>query len=206
MEIQQQRRERMVTEQIESRGISDPLVLAAMRAIPRHLFVSSEFESEAYEDHPVPIGHGQTISQPYIVAYMTQVLGPDLEVDVLEIGTGCGYQTAVLAACFRRVYTVEIVPQLLETARNRLTALGTLNVEYRIGDGRLGWPGRRFERILAAAAPDAIPEGLLLTLTDGGRMVIPVGADVQDLLLVSKESGVVRQARLLGVRFVPMTG
>lgn len=195
----------MVREQIEARGISDPRVLAAMQSIPRHEFVSKELAAKAYEDHPVPIGHGQTISQPYIVAYMTALLQVEPQHNVLEIGTGCGYQTAVLAQLGGRIYTIEIVEDLLKMARSNLERSGVHNVEYYCGDGGQGWPkSMQFERILAAAAAPRVPEPLLKQLAVGGRMILPVGTDIQDLILIEHTDSGFTRTRLLGVRFVPL--
>ena len=200
-----QQRIAMVREQIEARGISDARVLAAMRSTPRHEFVSREMAGEAYEDHPVPIGHGQTISQPYIVAYMTAMLKVEQHHEVLEIGTGCGYQTAVLSQLCARVYTIEIVEDLARMARKNLERAGVHNVDFYCGDGGQGWPeARQFDRILAAAAAARIPEALLNQLAPGGRMILPVGTEMQDLILVEHTDSGFRQTRLLGVRFVPL--
>jgi protein-L-isoaspartate(D-aspartate) O-methyltransferase len=200
-----ERRTEMVREQIEARGISDERVLAAMRSVPRHEFVSADLAQEAYEDHPLPIGHGQTISQPYIVAYMTALLKVEKQHEVLEIGTGCGYQTAVLSRLCSRVFTIEIVVDLMRLARKNLDRAEVHNVEFYSGDGGQGWPiPRQFDRILVAAAPARIPEALLNQLAPGGRMILPVGTEMQDLMLVEHTDSGIRQTRLLGVRFVPL--
>jgi len=200
-------RERMVVEQIEGRGIRDPLTLAALREVPRHLFVPSQLAREAYGDSPLPIGHGQTISQPFIVAFMTEALGLSKGATVLEVGTGSGYQAAVLARIASRVYSVEIVPGLAEEARERLSRLGGSNVEVRTGDGYRGWPeAGPFDGIMVTAAAPRIPEPLKEQLKDGGRLVIPVGEDVQELLVVTRRGASFEERRVLPVRFVPMTG
>ena len=200
-------RERMVEEQIEARGIKDSLVLAAMRKVPRHLFVPERYRSEAYADHPLPIGYGQTISQPYIVAYMTEALRLKGGEKVLEIGTGSGYQAAVLAEIADSVFTIEIIPELAESARERLRRLGYKNIFVLCGDGYRGWPEHApFDAIIVTAAPDHIPGPLVEQLKVGGRMVIPVGSVYQELFLVVKTERGVEKRSLLPVRFVPMTG
>jgi protein-L-isoaspartate(D-aspartate) O-methyltransferase len=201
-------RDAMVASQIESRGIRDPSVLAAMRKVPRHLFVPPPERSQAYSDGPLPIGLGQTISQPYIVALMTELIRPDRSLKVLEVGTGSGYQAAVLAECTKEVYTIEIVPQLGLRAEELLRKLGYQNVHVRIGDGYDGWPEQaRFHAILVTAAPDDIPKPLLAQLEVGGRLVIPVGVGSQDLVRVTRTSEEnYRRETITPVRFVPMTG
>jgi len=200
-------RERMVREQIEARGVKDSLVLAAMRKVPRHLFVPERYRGEAYADHPLPIGHGQTISQPYIVAYMTEALGLKGNEKVLEIGTGSGYQAAVLAEIVDSVFTIEIIPELARSAEQRLKNLGYRNVFVRCGDGYKGWPEHApFDAIIVTAAPDHIPQPLVNQLKVGGRMVIPVGSMFQELVLVVKRKEGIEKHPLLPVRFVPMTG
>lgn len=203
-----QARETMVSQQIERRGITDPRVLQAMRSVPRHLFVPSEHRDAAYGDHPLPIGHGQTISQPYIVAFMTAAASLEPEDVVLEVGTGSGYQAAVLAEIVERVYTIEIVEPLAREARGRLEKLGYTNVETKIGDGYAGWAEHApFDAILVTAAPDHIPEPLVEQLAPGGIMVIPVGSEygVQSLTLVEKSpDGETTTESLLPVRFVPL--
>jgi len=197
----------MVEEQIEARGIKDSLVLAAMRKVPRHLFVPERYRSEAYADHPLPIGYGQTISQPYIVAYMTEALRLKGGEKVLEIGTGSGYQAAVLAEIADSVFTIEIIPELAESARERLRRLGYKNIFVLCGDGYRGWPEHApFDAIIVTAAPDHIPGPLVEQLKVGGRMVIPVGSVYQELFLVVKTERGVEKRPLLPVRFVPMTG
>jgi protein-L-isoaspartate(D-aspartate) O-methyltransferase len=200
-------RERMVEEQIEARGVADPRVLAALRAVPRHEFVPADQRAYAYEDRPLPIGEGQTISQPYIVAVMTELLQLSGDEKVLEIGTGSGYQAAVLGRVAREVYTIEIVPGLARRAESDLRRLGYANVHVRQGDGYRGWPEHApFDAIIATAAPEHVPQPLVDQLAVGGRLVLPVGDVFQDLVLVTRDAKGVRQERLLGVRFVPMTG
>jgi protein-L-isoaspartate(D-aspartate) O-methyltransferase len=200
-------RERMVKEQIEGRDIKDPRTLAAMRKVPRHLFVPEASASQAYGDFPLPIGHGQTISQPYIVAFMTEALGLRGGEKVLEIGTGSGYQAAVLGEIAGSVYTIEIVPELAAEARERLARLGCRNVEVRAGDGYLGWPeAAPFDAIMVTAAAPRIPEPLKQQLKDGGRLVLPVGDEYQELIVVTRRGSAYDERRVLPVRFVPMTG
>jgi len=186
-----------------------PCVAAAIERVERHRFVPAEVAAHAYENRPLPIGHRQTISQPFIVALMTELLDPQPGHVVLEVGTGSGYQAAVLAECVRKVYTIEIVAALGERARATLEALGYRNVEVRIGDGYLGWPeAAPFDGIVVTAAPEHVPQPLLDQLKPGGRMVIPVGAQAggQDLLLIAKETdGRTITQRKLPVRFVPLT-
>ncbi|MBI2187514.1 MAG: protein-L-isoaspartate(D-aspartate) O-methyltransferase [Acidobacteria bacterium] len=196
----------MVADQIQRRGITDPRVLQAMRDVPRHRFVPAEFERLAYADRPVPIGHEQTISQPYIVAYMTAALGVERTHAVLEIGTGSGYQAAVLARLARVVYTIEIVPELARRAAATLKALGYTNVQVRAGDGYAGWPAYApFDRIMVTAAPDEIPQPLIDQLRAGGRMVVPVGSAEQWMTIVEKTPSGVTERRTIPVRFVPFT-
>ena len=201
-------REAMVTQQIEARGIDDPDVLEAMRTVPRHLFVPPAYRDGAYEDHPLPIGSDQTISQPYIVALMTELADPDREDVVLEVGTGSGYQAAVLAEIVQSVYTVEIIPSLGEEARRRFEELGYTNVESRIGDGYQGWEEHApFDAILVTAAPEEIPPPLIAQLKPGGVLVIPVGerGGVQTLMRVEKaQDGTTVSRSLIPVRFVPL--
>jgi len=199
------RREKMVAEQIEARGIRDVRILNAMRTIPRHLFVDELMRSSAYGDHPVPIDHGQTISQPYIVAYMTNAAQLKLEDKVLEIGTGAGYQAAVLAEMVKEVYTIELIEPLAQAAEKRLKDLGYTNVSVRHGDGYLGWAEHApYDVIIVTAAPTYIPEALIDQLKVGGRMIIPVGSFYQELYRLTKTADGVREERLLPVRFVPM--
>ncbi|MEE8218594.1 MAG: protein-L-isoaspartate(D-aspartate) O-methyltransferase [Vicinamibacteria bacterium] len=200
-------REQMVAQQIASRGVRDERTLAAMRAVPRHLFVPQKVAAQAYADHPLPIGHGQTISQPYIVGFMTEALGLDGDETVLEIGTGSGYQAAVLAEIVPRVYSIEIVAPLAEEAAVRLRDLGYENVEVRSGDGYEGWPeAAPFDAIIVTAAAPRIPEPLKQQLRDGGRLILPVGDDWQELVVVTRRGDRFEERRVLPVRFVPMTG
>jgi len=203
-----EKREEMVRRQIADRGVKDPAVLKAMRSVPRHLFVPSHLTSEAYEDHPLPIGFGQTISQPFIVALMTELVKPQSRHKVLEIGTGSGYQAAVLAEVVQKVLTVEIIPELGIAARQRLKEMGYKNVFVRLADGYNGWPEEApFDAIIVTAAADHIPPPLIAQLKDGGKMVIPVGNPflVQNLVLVEKRQDKVTTQNILPVRFVPLT-
>ncbi|MDP4224334.1 MAG: protein-L-isoaspartate(D-aspartate) O-methyltransferase [Bacteroidota bacterium] len=196
----------MVRVQIIDRGITDPLVLNAMKNVPRHLFVPQEYVSEAYEDGPLPIGYGQTISQPYIVAYMTEVADPDSTKKALEIGTGSGYQAAVLAEIVNKVYTIEIVPELAKEAAERLEKLGYRNVKVKYGDGYAGWKEYApFDIIIITAAAEQIPQPLIDQLAENGKLVIPIGYAnaVQELMLLEKKKGSITKTRLLSVRFVP---
>ena len=198
---------RMVEEQLRRRDIIDPAVLRAMGQVPRHLFVPERVQESAYEDHALSIEEGQTISQPYIVACMTQALGVAKGDRVLEIGTGSGYQAAVLAELGVRLYSIEIVPSLAVSARQRLQALGYDRVEVRTGDGYLGWPEEApFAGIIVTAAPDHIPPALVAQLAEGGRLVLPVGRGEQELLRLTRKGGETEIDTLLPVRFVPMTG
>ncbi|MBL8019564.1 MAG: protein-L-isoaspartate(D-aspartate) O-methyltransferase [Leptospirales bacterium] len=198
-------RHAMVAEQIVARGIKEPRLLECLRTIPRHRFIEPGLWADAYSDHPIPIGFNQTISQPYIVAFMTEKLKLHAEDRVLEIGTGCGYQTAVLASLSREVSTIEIVPELLARARAALQQLGIHNVRFHSGNGSLGWPeGGKFDAILCAAAPKVIPEALTAQLADGGRMILPVGEESQRLIYIESVGGKQTSRVLLPVRFVPM--
>jgi len=200
-------RGRMVQEQIAARGISDPSTLRAMRKVPRHLFVPPALINSAYDDKPLPIGYSQTISQPFIVAYMTELSKPAKGKKALEIGTGSGYQAAVLAEIVDTVFTIEIVPELAREAEARLKKLGYRNIVTRYGDGYKGWPGHSpFEIILVTAAADHIPEPLKEQLAEGGRLVMPVGnpATVQQLIVLTKRKGKITEQRLEPVRFVPL--
>jgi protein-L-isoaspartate(D-aspartate) O-methyltransferase len=201
-------RERMVAEQIAARGIRDARVLTAMREVPRHLFVPVEEVDHAYEDRPLSIGYGQTISQPYIVALMTELATPKATDRVLEVGTGSGYQAAILSRLVGRIDTVELVEPLASDARERLKRLGYTNVTVHTGDGYEGWPaGAPFDSILVTAAPDHVPPALVAQLKPGGRLVIPVGPvfDVQELQVIEKDqAGRVRTEHVTGVRFVPL--
>ncbi|MEY4939875.1 MAG: hypothetical protein RIQ93_1610 [Verrucomicrobiota bacterium] len=199
---------RMIEEQIIARGVTQERLLEALRAVPRDRFVPAEYRREAYADHPLPIGHGQTISQPFIVAFMTEAANIQRGSKVLEIGTGSGYQAAVLAALGARVFTIEIVPALAERAAATLKALGYDQVHVRAGDGYCGWPEEGpFDAIVVTAAPNEIPPALIAQLAEGGRLVIPVGpqSDGQELRLITKTGGMIQQRTLLPVRFVPFT-
>jgi protein-L-isoaspartate(D-aspartate) O-methyltransferase len=200
-------RKRMVQTQIRAMGVRDEKVLAAMSKVPRHLFVPEAYRPLAYADGPLPIGQGQTISQPYIVAFMTEALGLSPEDRVLEVGTGSGYQAAVLAEVVREVYTIEIIPELGNSATELLERLGYRNVNVRIGDGYLGWPEKApFDAIIVTAAAGKIPEPLVAQLKDGGKLCIPVGptGSVQSLIRIIKRGERVEREDLLPVRFVPL--
>jgi protein-L-isoaspartate(D-aspartate) O-methyltransferase len=200
-------RSRMVREQLQGRDISDARVLEVMRTIPRHRFVPDAQRSQAYADYPLPIGHGQTISQPYIVAFMTQALATTPDHKVLEIGTGSGYQAAVLGRLVRDVYTIEIVEPLAARARATLQELGFKNVHVRAGNGYLGWPEEApFDRIMVTAAPEEVPHALVEQLKVGGRMAIPVGVGDQELRILRRTTTGIETLDTLPVRFVPMTG
>ncbi len=200
-------RERMVKTQIERRGVRDPRVLDALERVPRHRFVPEDMTARAYDDNALPIGEGQTISQPYIVALMTELLKLDGTECVLEIGTGSGYQAAVLSGLVDSLYTIEIIKELADTARDRLGDLGFGNVVVRHGDGYRGWEEHApFDAVIVTAAPDHVPQPLVDQLKEGGRMVIPVGRIDQELVLLIKEQGGLRRERVIPVRFVPMTG
>lgn len=203
----QPERERMLRDQIERRGIEDVATLRAIGRVPRHSFVPESLQPRAYDDTPLPIGHGQTISQPYIVAFMTEAAQVRPETKVLEIGTGSGYQAAILGAISQRVYSIEIVPALAERGAAALRAAGLGRVQVRQGDGYHGWPEEApFEVIVVTAAAETIPPPLVAQLADGGRMLIPVGPrfGAQNLVLVTKRGGKVRTRTLLAVRFVPL--
>ena len=196
---------RMVRDQIEARGVKDPRVLEAMRSVERHLFVPEREKSRAYNDTPLPIGYGQTISQPYIVAYMCEALELKGGEKVLEIGTGSGYHAAVLSLLAKEVYTIEILEPLAREAQKRLESLGYRNVKVRCGDGYKGWPEEApFDAIIVTAAPPEIPQELVNQLKVGGKMVLPVGEEIQELVRVTKEEKGIKTERLLPVRFVPM--
>ncbi len=200
-------REKMVETQIKARGVKDPRVLSALNKVERHLFVPEEYLNSAYSDQPLPIGEGQTISQPYIVALMTELLELKGDEKVLEIGTGSGYQAAVLAELAKEVYTIEIVEPLATTAKNRLSELGYQNIKIKAGDGYLGWPeAAPFDAIILTCAPDHIPQPLVEQLKEGGRMVLPVGAYAQELKKIVKRSGKIETTDIIPVVFVPMTG
>jgi protein-L-isoaspartate(D-aspartate) O-methyltransferase len=198
----------MVKTQMQARGIHDPRVLDAMRAVPRHRFVPPSQIDYAYRDHPLRIGYDQTISQPYIVALMTELARPSENAIALDVGTGSGYQAAVLSYLCKEVYSIEIIEALADSARRRLKSLGYDNVTVRYGDGYRGWPERApFDLIIVAAAPDHIPQPLVDQLSEGGRLVIPVGDYFQKLMVVEKgPGGKSREWAVSGVAFVPMTG
>jgi protein-L-isoaspartate(D-aspartate) O-methyltransferase len=201
-------RERMVEEQLTGRGVSDPRVLAAMRRVPRHRFVQEALRARAYGDHPLPIGEEQTISQPFIVGLMTSLLELTGREKVLEVGTGSGYQTAVLAALARRVCSIERLPRLAERARTLLESLGCDNVWIRVGNGALGWPDQApFDRIIVTAGGPTIPPPLVQQLAEGGRMVLPVGSpDNQTLTVVDNAGGEIRTVEHGECKFVKLVG
>lgn len=201
-------RKAMVRDQIAARGVHDARVLEALGSVPRHEFVPEESRNLAYADRPLPIGHGQTISQPYIVAFMTAQLAPKATDRVLEIGTGSGYQAAVLARLVAEVFSIEIVEPLAQRAGADLRRLGFENVKVKSGDGFQGWPEHApFDAIIVTCAPDHVPEPLVQQLKEGGRMIIPVGERIsQDLYLLEKRAGKIERRAVLPVRFVPMTG
>ena len=203
-------REHMITHDLQGRGLCDPAVLDAMRTVPRQEFVPPNMADQAYGDHPLPIGAGQTISQPYIVALMTELARLTPDSVVLEIGTGSGYQAAVLAEIVRHVYTIEIIERLADTARDRLQRLGYTNITVKAGDGYVGWEEHApFDAILVTAAPEQVPQPLLDQLKTGGRLVIPIGAvDAAQSLTVfeKKADGKIIPHDILPVRFVPLTG
>lgn len=208
-DVYKERRERLVKQAIEARGITDKAVLQAMRTVKRHLFVPPEQAAYAYEDNPLPIGAGQTISQPYMVAFMTEVIEPGPQMKVLEIGTGNGYQAAVLAEIVKQVYTIEIIPELGRAAAVRLKKLGYDNVEVKVGNGYHGWEAHApFDAIVVTAAAETVPPPLVKQLKEGGRMVIPVGPEdgTQTLLLLRKKKGKISTTKLMPVLFVPFTG
>lgn len=201
-------REAMVAQQIRARGVDDARVLAAMRRVPRERFVPADVAPRAYDDTPLPIGYGQTISQPFVVAYMTAALGVERHHTVLEVGAGSGYQAAILGELAQRVFTIEIVPELAARAAETLQALGYSQVQVRAGDGYAGWPERApFDRILVTAAPEEIPKPLLDQLAARGRLVIPVGEQgrTQWITIVEKTERGLVQRRTLPVQFVPFT-
>lgn len=203
----QRERDRMVQEQLLARQISNQAVIQAMRDVPRHEFVLPDDSAEAYDDHPLPIGYGQTISQPYVVAYMTEALHVERHHRVLEIGTGSGYQAAVLARLVDQVLTIEIVEALAERARQTFHRLGISNVTNRAGDGYQGWPEEApFDAIILTAAPDHVPQPLLDQLAVGGRMILPLGKTMQRLILLTRTADGVTRKDLFPVAFVPMTG
>lgn len=200
-------RQAMVEDQIMARGITNSLVLEAMRKVPRHRFVPMPARDQAYNDHPLPIGLDQTISQPYIVALMSELLHLDGGEKVLEVGTGSGYQAAILAEIADSVFTIEIVSELVTRSRRILTELGYTNIVIALGDGYAGWePEAPFDAIIVTCAPPEIPQPLLDQLAVGGRMVIPVGEQYQTLLLITRDDEGLHQEKIIPVRFVPMTG
>jgi protein-L-isoaspartate(D-aspartate) O-methyltransferase len=204
-----QARERMVREQIKARGISQPQVLEAMQSVPRHLFVPQDLMDSAYKDHPLPIGEGQTISQPYIVALMTEVLNLNPADRVLEIGTGSGYQAAILSVLTAQVYTIEIKQKLYQNAYNLMNKNDYKNINCRHGDGYFGWPeAAPFDAIMITAAVDHIPPPLVKQLKEGGRLVLPLGSPFayQNLVLLTKHGDDFSVRQIIGVLFVPMTG
>ena len=201
-------RDRMVLGQIKARGITDNFTIQAMSDVPRHLFVPAGLASSAYNDSPLPIGYGQTISQPYIVAFMTQRIRPKKDFRVLEIGTGSGYQAAVLGEIVDSVFTIEIVEELYKSAKNRLQSMNYQNVKVKFGDGYHGWAEKGpFDAIIVTAAAEFVPPPLIEQLKEDGRMIIPVGNpfSTQQLLEVTKNKGEVRSKNLMFVRFVPFT-
>ncbi|MEN8119196.1 MAG: protein-L-isoaspartate(D-aspartate) O-methyltransferase [Bacteroidota bacterium] len=199
-------REKMVENQIKRRGVSDEKVLAAMNAVERHLFVPKEYVNNAYEDSPLPIGEGQTISQPYIVAFMTEILNLDKTKKVLEIGTGSGYQAAVLSEVAGKVYSIELIESLGKHAKALLKKLAYNNVEVKIGDGYQGWKEHApYDAIIVTCSPTHVPEKLKEQLAEGGLMIIPVGPRyAQELVLLKKKNGKIKQTEVIAVRFVPM--
>ena len=201
----EEKRRTMVERQLKSRGISNPQVLAAFYRVPREIFVPAGLENKAYEDHPLPIGHDQTISQPYVVALMTESLEPLSSDRVLEIGAGSGYQTAILAELVAQVYSIEIVEELFKIAKMRLVHLGYQNVHLKHDDGRNGWSEEApFDKIIVTAGATEIPSALVAQLKEDGRVVIPIGYGDQDLILGRKEKGVLITKQLIPVRFVPI--
>lgn len=198
-------REKMVEVQIAGRGIKNAKVLDAMGKVPRHFFVPEELRDSAYADGPLPIWAGQTISQPYIVAYMTEILELSGAERVLEVGTGSGYQSAVLAEIVKDVFTIEVVATLSQRAQDVLKSLGYVNIQFKIGDGTRGWKDfAPYEAIMVTAAPGSVPKVLQEQLQVGGRMIIPIGVDYQELVLVRREEKTFKETRLLPVRFVPL--
>jgi protein-L-isoaspartate(D-aspartate) O-methyltransferase len=198
-------RESMVTTQIKSRGIKDAHVLEAMKKVPRHVFVPENMRKFAYNDEPLPIGKGQTISQPYIVAYMTEVLQLSCEGRILEVGTGSGYQAAVLAEIAKEVFTVEIIDELSKNAQDVLQTEGYTNIHFRVGDGACGWEENApYDAIMVTAAPPEVPRALQGQLKIGGRMIVPVGDAFQELVLIVREKSRFKKKKLLPVRFVPL--
>lgn len=201
-------RENMVKYQLESRGITDPAVLSAMSKVPREAFVPDSYDDEAYDDNPLPIGEGQTISQPYIVALMTELLAPEQTDKILEVGTGSGYQAAVLAEIVANVYTIEIIEELSERARETCDQLGYKNISFKAGDGFVGWEEYApFDGIIVTCAPGEVPQPLIDQLADGGHLVIPVGDSYPQVLEVLTRNGdKIETEKITAVSFVPMTG
>jgi protein-L-isoaspartate(D-aspartate) O-methyltransferase len=196
-----------MVELIRARGVRDKAVLAAMSKVPRHRFVLASEAHLAYGDHPLPIGHGQTISQPFIVAYMTEAAEVSGQEKVLEIGTGSGYQAAILGELAKEVYTIEIIPELARRARQTLGELGYKNIQVKTGNGYLGWPEHApFDAIIVTAAPDEVPPALVEQLALNGKMVIPVGTLYQEMVIITKTEKGLIEKRTIPVRFVPMTG
>ena len=201
-------REEMVLQTIEKRGVTSEAVLTAMRKVKRHLFVSENVIANAYEDRPLPIGYGQTISQPFIVAYMTEIINPKPQYKVLEIGTGSGYQAAVLAEVVKEVYTIEIIPDLGNAASARLQKLGYNNINVKVTDGYFGWPEHGpYDAIVVTAAAEFVPPPLLEQLREGGKIIIPIGAPFmnQNLMLIEKNGKKITTKNLMPVAFVPFT-
>jgi protein-L-isoaspartate(D-aspartate) O-methyltransferase len=199
-------RKQMVEHQIASRGVKDGKVLDAMLKVPRHVFVSEDLQGLAYSDQPLSVGEGQTISQPYMVALMTELLHLDGHERALEIGTGCGYQTAILAELVKEIYTVEIVENLAESSKRLLEELEYQNIEFKTGDGYFGWEEHApFDVIIVTCGPESVPQPLVDQLADGGRLVIPVGSMYQVLTILEKVEGEVREHKSISCRFVPMT-
>jgi protein-L-isoaspartate(D-aspartate) O-methyltransferase len=199
---------RMVERQIIARGITNPRILTAMRQIPRHFFIPPPYDRTAYDDNPLPIGNGQTISQPYIVALMTDLLNPGPDDRVLELGTGSGYQTAILAALAKHVVTIERIPAVADLARSNLSRSGITNIDLIVGDGTTGYPpSAPFNAILITAAAPQIPQPLIDQLAEGGRLVVPVGGqDLQELVRITRTGNRTMESRYGGVRFVPLIG
>ena len=207
-DIHKSQREQMVTNQIQLRGMDHKSTLNAMGVVPRHLFVPENLQDNAYDDRPLPIGHGQTISQPYIVAYMTSIINPKPDFKILEIGTGSGYQAAILSEIVDSVFTMEIIPELYQSASARISELGYDNIKIKFGDGYYGWPEHGpYDAIVVTAAAEFVPPPLIEQLKEGGKMIIPVGSPfmVQSLILVNKKKDRITTTNLMSVRFVPFT-